>query len=109
MWLMLPSASALVRPVAVLTDAVPGGCDGGCGGDGGGGDGGGGDGGVGGEGGEGGGEGGEGGEGGGGEGEGGGGEGGGATQVGTEPQPFPENSVRVVAQVQMKFNGQVQV
>ena len=95
MWLTLPSASALSRLATVLTDSVPGGVDGGCGGcgGGGGGDGGGGE------------CGGEGGEGGGSEGEGGGG---GASQVGNEPQPFVENSVRVVAQVQMKFNGQVQ-
>ena len=37
MWPTAVLASTLVRPVLVLTDAVPGGCDGGDGGDGGGG------------------------------------------------------------------------
>jgi hypothetical protein len=97
MWLTAVLSSALVRSVTVLTDAVPGGCDGGGNDGGGGGDDGGGGGegeGGGGEGGEGGGGGGEGGEGGGGGGEGGGGDaggmggdpGGGAGQVETVPE-----------------------
>ena len=55
MWPTAVLASTLVRPVLVLTDEVPGGCDGGGGGDGGDGGDGGGDGGDGGDGGSGGG------------------------------------------------------